>query len=339
MVKTLKTFYTIGNLNYKTVELVARAISSKFGKDAFDKMVLLNSPESAKEQEKQIEIYRRYIPTGFSVLGISVDEEGKIRNKDLVDIFSTDCEKIVDLSNGQKVTSSILYMAASLCNVNDIYYLILHKKPVDLPSNPIEGKDYDYVKMGKFIGIESLSKISYFDLIYYNEKVDDIFDERCEIQGLYNKARKGLLKGISDFFGNQIDGRSAINNITIGNEGLINETFSYLKNDKVTSAFAQINNIDFYNKKFDRVGCIQRFFQKYTQVADNQDENIVVLRTLPSLMSTLRAYRNLTAHSSMNTHEFTADEVRIAMNMMLEAFRCAKQNPDLWKRIKMSKGK
>ena len=193
--------------------------------------------------------------------------------------------------------------------------------------------------MGKFIGIESLSKISYFDLIYYNEKVDDIFDERCEIQGLYNKARKGLLKGISDFFGNQIDGRSAINNITIGNEGLINETFSYLKNDKVTSAFAQINNIDFYNKKFDRVGCIQRFFQKYIQVADNQDENIVVLRTLPSLMSTLRAYRNLTAHSSMNTHEFTADEVRIAMNMMLEAFRCAKQNPDLWKRIKMSKGK
>ena len=156
---------------------------------------------------------------------------------------------------------------------------------------------------------------------------------------MYNKARKGLLKGISDFFGNQIDGRSAINNITIGNEGLINETFSYLKNDKETSVFAQISNVDFYNKKFDRVGCIQRFFQKYTQVADNQDENIVVLRTLPSLMSTLRAYRNLTAHSSMNTHEFTADEVRIAMNMMLEAFRCAKQNPDLWKRIKMSKGK
>ena len=335
----MKTFYTIGNLNFRTIELVARSISAKFGKEAFDKMVLLNSRESAKEQEKQIEIYRKYIHTGFSVLGISVDAEGKIRNKDLVDIFTSDCEKIVDLSNGQKVTSSILYMAASLCNVNDIYYLILHKKPVDLPNNPVEGKDFDYIKMGKFIGIESLSKISYFDLIYYNEKVDDIFDERCELQGLYNIARQGLLKGISDFFGNQIDGRSAINNITIGNEGLINETFSYLKTDKITSTFAKKNDVDFYNKRFDSVGCIQRFFQKYTQMADNQDENIVIMRTLPPLMSTLRAYRNLTAHSSMNTHEFTADEVRIAMNMMLEAFRCAKQNSDLWNRIKISKGK
>ena len=339
----MKTFYTIGNLNFKTIELVAKSIAAKFGNEAFDKMVLLNSSESAREQEKQIEIYRKYIHTGFSVLGISVDEQGKIRNKDLVDIFSSDCEKIVDLSNGQKVTSSILYMAASLCNVNDIYYLILHKKPVDLPNNPVEGKDFDYIKMGKFIGIESLSKISYFDLIYYNEKVDNIFNEHSEtdyeIKTLYNTARKGLIKGISDFFGNQIDGRSAINNITIGNEGLINETFLFLRTDRVTSSFAQMNDVDFYNQRFDRVGCIQRFFQKYTQASNSYDENIVSLRTLPPLMSTLRAYRNLTAHSSMNTHEFTADEVRIAMNMMLEAFRCAKQNPNLWQRIKTSNGK
>ena len=71
--RIMKTFYTIGNLNFKTIELVAKSIAAKFGNEAFDKMVLLNSSESAREQEKQIEIYRKYIHTGFSVLGISVD--------------------------------------------------------------------------------------------------------------------------------------------------------------------------------------------------------------------------------------------------------------------------
>lgn len=329
----MKTFYTIGNLNFKTIELVAKSIFAKFGEHAFDKMVLLNSLESAREQVQQVEIYRKYIHTDFSVLGITVNKDGKIRHTDLVDIFSSDCEKIVDLSNGQKVTSSILYMAASLCNVDDIYYLILHKKPLDLPVNPIEKIDYDYMKIGKFTGIQSLSKISFFDLIYYNEEAENIFNEQCLPNSLYMKAKKGLLKGIKDFFDNQIDGRSAINNITIGNEGLINATYSYLSTNPFALKFAQKTGI-FFRSTFDPVGVIQKFYTEYTKDKNHQNKDLVVLRTLPSLMSTLRAYRNLTAHSSMHTHEFSPDEVRIAVNMMLEAFRCAKQNADLWKKVK-----
>ncbi len=330
----MKTFYTIGNLNHKTIELVAKSVFEKFGKYAFDKMILLNSPESAREQFEQVNIYRQYIHTDFSILGITVNEDGKIRPLDLVDIFSSNCEKIVDLSNGQKVTSSILYMAASLCNVDNIYYLILHKKPSDLPANPVENIDYSYKKIGKFTGMQNLSKISYFDLIYYNEEVENIFNEQCSLGSLYTKSKKGLLKGISDFFDNQIDGRSAINNVTIGNEGLIAETFSYLSTNSIALEFAQKHRIIF-NSNYDPVGCLQYFFKKYTlNGADCPKNNLIVLRTLPALMSTLREFRNLTAHSSLHTHEFSPDEVRIAVNMMLEAFRCAKQNEDLWQRIK-----
>ncbi len=329
----MRTFYTIGNLNYSTVNLVAQAICTKFGTKAFDKLVLLNSPESEKKQASQISIYRKYITTDFSVVGVTIDSEGKIKLRDLIDIFSSNNEKIVDLSNGQKITSSILYMAASLCSVNDIYNLVLHKPPQELPQKPVEGIDFDYVKLGKFVGLESLAKISYFDLIYYKEETEQIFDEKCASNSLYNKSKQGILKGISDFFGHQMDGRSAISNITVGNEGLIETFHQFIIQNPFAIKFAGTCGFQL-DMNCDPVGHLQRFYRDYTKYEKKPIFELSVLRTLPALVSTMREYRNLTAHSSKHTHEFTSDEVRISINMMLEAFKCAKKNDELWTMIK-----
>lgn len=330
----MKIFCTIGNLNFNTIDLVAKSVRSKFGENAFDKLVILNSKESEKVQNEQVDIYRKYIKTGFSVLGINVFDDGKIRIKDLIDIFSMDGDKIIDLSNGQKVTSALLYMAASLCNIKDIYYLILHKAPRELPPKPVESVDYEYCQMGKFEGAESFAKISYFDLVYYQDEVNAIFDEELPADSLYEKAKRGLRKGISDFFGNYADGRSAINNVTISNEGMMGVFLSFLKNEPTARDFAERNGVALYDEKKYVIGRIQFFYKKYTRSDEELKQSIVVLRTIPSLMSTIREYRNLTAHSSRNTHEFTSDEVRIAINIMLEIFKCAKKNDLLWSMIK-----
>ena len=104
-----------------TVNLVANAIKQYFSENAFDKMVILNTEKSEKYQYEYINIFRKYIKTNFSVESLLLDEYGKINSKQIIQIFSNNERKIVDLSNGQKTTAGMLYMAARLCNIEDIY--------------------------------------------------------------------------------------------------------------------------------------------------------------------------------------------------------------------------
>lgn len=335
---TMTTFYTIGNINLKTVKLVALSIRDTFGPNAFDQMIILNSVESEEEQDKQIKIYREYIKTNFTVLQILTNDDGKIKLENLIKMFSEEGDKIVDLSNGRKVTSSMLYTAASLCNVDDIYYLLMINQPQNDSLNMKIDVDYRYIKIGKFQGLKSLAKVSCFDLIYYNDEVLELFSENHSDVSAYEVAKSGLITGISDFFSKN-DGRSAINNITIGNERLINLFLDYIKNDSYSKKFAKENGVVFDNKK-DPIGMLQYFFKQLTredmtrQAISPEKKELFMLRTLPSLLSTMREYRNLSSHSSMNPYKFTTDEIRMALNIMIEAYKCAKKNSALWDKLK-----
>ncbi len=334
----MTTFYTIGNINLKTVELVAISIRETFGENAFEQMVILNSVESEGEQDDQIKIYRKYITTNFTVLQILTEDDGKIKLENMVKMFSEKGEKIVDLSNGRKVTSSMLYTAASLCNVDDIYYLLMINRPQNDDLNIKFNVDYKYIKIGRFQGLKSLAKISCFDLIYYNDEVLELFSERCSDVSSYEIAKSGLITGISDFF-SKSDGRSAINNITIGNERLIKLFLDYIKNDSYCKKFAKENNVIFDANR-DPIGMLQYFFKQLTredmtrQAISPEKKALFMLRTLPSLLSTMREYRNLSSHSAMNPYKFTIDEIRMALNIMIEAYKCAKKNPTLWDKLK-----
>ena len=36
----------------------------------------------------------------------------------------------------------------------------------------------------------------------------------------------------------------------------------------------------------------------------------------------------------MNPYKFTTDEIRMALNIMIEAYKCAKKNSALWDKLK-----
>ena len=56
----MAVFYTIGNLNLDTVELVAKAVKESEPQSIIHKVVILDSPESERLQNEQIAIYRKY---------------------------------------------------------------------------------------------------------------------------------------------------------------------------------------------------------------------------------------------------------------------------------------
>lgn len=313
--------YTIGNTNLKTVNLVAKAISENLV-DSIDKLVIFETNESYEVHIEQVNYYKKYLGD-FIVETVFIHKNGSIDADHLNVVFAYTGNKYVDLTNGNKITSSELYASASLCSIENIYYLFLKTKPNDLPSKPVNGKDYEYIKVKKFQGLVSLAKISYFDLIYYNSEVEKIFTS-IPNKFLYS-SYQGIVTAISTFFKSD-NYRSAVNNATIGIEGVIKKLRYYFSNNDECVRFASKNGIQFGQR--DPVGEMSFFFKSYNIYGRNPE--ILKLCTLPGLLSALRDYRNLSAHDSQNGHIFTSDEARIVINMTLEVFKCLKNNKEIW---------
>lgn len=317
--------YTIGNTRIETVDLVAQAIAEKFKKQNFDEVVIFNTKQSFKLLSEQINCYKKYLGD-FIFTNIDVNEYGNINQIYLNKVFSKEGFKVVDLTNGQKTTASLIYMTASLCNLENIYYLLVKNL------NSKDKIDYKYIKMDKFQGTYYLSKVSYFDLIYYNKEIDMVFenidideDNVIEEKSLFYSIYRGFKTGISQFFDTN-NYRSAINNVTIGNESLIEYLKEYTITNPICKSFSESNNVNFEQK--DPVGALQYFYKNYSCKGSNTE--ILKLCTIPFLLGSAREYRNLSAHDSKNKHVFTSDEARIAINLCLEVLKCAKQNKEFW---------
>jgi hypothetical protein len=327
----MRIFYTIGNTNLSTVKLVAKAIKEKIieeGATRFDKIVLFNTRESHEGGmlQKQIDIYREYInPVRFEE--IMLNEYGTIEWKEFTAVFEDSGEKFIDLSNGPKTTTALLYLAASLISIENIYLLSIKVK--DLPADPILGQHYDYIKLSRFGDLSGLAKISYFDLIYYIDEVNEIFgyDEGSFLL----RTKKSLETAIYTFFSGD-SYRSVISDATIFVEVTISYLLDFLIEYKPVADYAKKNKI-FLSTQKDPLGAISYFYRSYSKY-DGTDKNIMSLITLSGLLSALKNYRNIAAHSGNIAHNFTVEEARIVLNMVIEALRRMRSNNIFWNSLK-----
>lgn len=323
-------FYTIGNINLHTVELVAKAVRESEPNVKINRVVIFDSAKSEKLQNEQIEIYRRYFGD-FVREGIRINDDGSVDSAMLFYVFANDEEKIVDLSNGQKSTSSLLFMAANLCQIDRIYYLMLKTAP---KADMVLGRDYDYIKMKKMDCVGKLAKISYFDLIYYSDELQKLFSEsERSVNGPLKVIYEGLSSGIREFFSGT-DFRSVVSNVTIGNEKIIDSFIEYLQSDKECQRYCRENDIKITRDR-DPVGVLTYFSRSY--VKNGRKKEILALATVPNLVASLREYRNISAHYSKNDIVLTEDQGRIVINLCIEVIKCIHANRDFWEFIKKRK--
>lgn len=326
----MAVLYTIGNINLHTVELVARAVREAEPNANIHKVVIFDSAESEKLQNEQVEIYRRYFGD-FIRESIRINDDGSIDTAKLFYVFANDEEKIVDLSNGQKSTSSLLFMAANLCQIDRIYYLMLKTAP---KAGMILGRDYDYIKMRKIDCVGKLAKISYFDLIYYSDELQKLFTEsERTVNGPLKVIYDGLNSGIREFFSGT-DFRSVVANVTIGNEKIIDSFIEYLKSDEECQRYCRENSINITDDR-DPVGILTYFSRNY--VKNGRKKKILALATVPNLVASLREYRNISAHYSKNDIVLTEDQGRIVINLCIEVIKRIHANRDFWEFIKKRK--
>lgn len=194
---------------------------------------------------------------------------------------------VVDLTNGTKETTSLLYMASSLSKITNINYINVKKdqegKFIDLSS--VTGKD-----LGQFIDkkifeplqdIKLFGKWNYFDLIFYKESFKDILSQYPpKMSEFVDKWNNQFTMGIEQYFDPKDKFMSSAKTLGL----LMEDIYS-----KIISEF-QLQNLKEFECHFDEI----RKKHKHKQVfGDHRDMNFVT----DMLFSVVRHYRNMASHN------------------------------------------
>lgn len=309
--------YVVSSTNLETVETVAEEIK-RIASIQFSKIYIISTNNSHLRILEQMEIYEKHFsPQRIEEIIIDINNGGD--KNIIVDIFKESSQHFVDLSNGPRIVSAILYMCANLCNINDVYYLSKNSNDQS-----------EYVKVKKFIDNNSFADYSFYDIIYYNEEISSIFGNEDYSQGsLMWKVQNELYSAVNTFF---VKGefKTAIFSAVCGIEYITDVLLNFLIDTQaeVTSEL----NVDFKNPKYkDPIGKINYFFSQYSQQDKYSDLNKI--QCLPFLLSSLRGFRNSAAHYAKHTHVFSNSEARIVINTSIELYRILRQNDEIWKRL------
>jgi hypothetical protein len=338
----MSVLYTCGNKNLNSVKLVANAIKKLISENENDSLskIVLFSAETTRDNifTDQVNIYKRILGDRIRIEDVTLSADGTGESADFTAVFNEDSLKYVDLTNGQKYITAQLYLAASLIQIKNIYYASLLRSPAEMPEDPSWGNDYEYIQLPPFTGIANLSRISYFDFIFYIEEIDIIFDGTPDNSFVW-RMRNDLKKSVSSFFqGDNLC--SAVSDATKSSEALITYLLDFLRSYLPAIQFSNDFGIRLYGQQ-DPLGAISFFFNKYSKETSGNrnymDDSLEPILTVPSLLTPLRSFRNIAAHSSMSSHKFEVSEVRICINLALEIFRCARSSKDFWKNLSEKK--
>jgi hypothetical protein len=336
----MTTLYTSANTNLRTAGLVAHAVSEQLSADGsprVKKLVLFSSPQTSIPdfKAKEEEVYHGEFGPDVRIERVPLSPDGLAKADDVAGVFAGSGPKYVDLTNGQKVTTAQLYLAASLLQIDNIYSASLLVDPVNLSNPPVLGAEYLYVPVPRFANLHDLSRLSYFDLIFYMDQIQAIFSDPAG-GAFLSDMRKDLVSAVADYC-QENNLRNAASSSTTSVEVFIKELLAFLKSYQFAVGFAASRRMALDNQK-DPLGAISYFFRLYSEHGSQasppvRDPELEALLTLPGLLSPLRMFRNLSAHSGASCHVFRPHEIRICINLALEAFRCAKASTEFWRRL------
>ena len=166
---------TSGNPNLETIKTVLAIVSREY-KDRVDKVLFIDNEYSIKDingnsiEGERNNIVRAIFGKNIKIESVLIDlrdihtEIPKILCDQLKNYSKS--EIIVDITNGNKYISSILYASASLIKVDNIISII-------------KGNDNKYIlnKFKPIDNIDALGKYAYFEIIYYSDLINIYIDK------------------------------------------------------------------------------------------------------------------------------------------------------------------
>ena len=216
---------------------------------------------------------------------------------DQLRLYNND-EIIVDLTNGNKFISSVLYASASLSRIKNLFFLFvsfdkLGKKPEELNSG-----DYNIDVISPLNNMESIGKYTYFEIVYYKEKIDNIINNFSGVKFnssfLNNMFESQINASISNYFLEKYS--ECVSNIGQLIEEITIELCMRIK----TIAKGKIKNKP--SKSFDeaitwlRTNFCDPLRGKRNKELSDFEEKLKNMQNIDKIIDMVRVYRNLSSH-------------------------------------------
>ena len=326
----MKILVTAGNIFTPTFDSVCHAV--KKVADEIEAMHIFDTPQSAEHAEENGRSSRiRGIlgPVDITTSLVNSDNLQRIvpnRLSRLIRDFGVD-NIIVDLSNGQKITTSVLYAVSTISRIDQIYALEFHVRltPDTQLSDLTYGEDWNYTRIHPLKEILNITQSSYVELIYYRDRIENIVSalEAKNLQFAVD-ARDRLEHSLVDYFTWSVSDaysperlERCVNGLGKICEDAASAWHQYCRREGLITT--QANNFNAQVKQI-----ISRW-DKYRKEAadgnlDTTNENVVgaVVPTLAidNQLETMRIYRNLASHSTRH-YRYSKHDARLALDSTL----------------------
>jgi hypothetical protein len=201
-----KVLVTAGNLNQKTFFGVCYAVKNKVG--LVDVIHIFDTLDSEKEAAKihRDRQLRELLKSTLSIRTSIVDDtnlQDVIPNDiaGLIREFGLD-NIIIDLTNGQKITASVLYAVSTISRLANIYTLELFDRTLlDKPLREWPTNSWHYAKIESLKEILNITQSSYVELIYYRDRITSLVAElEKKNSELASETRDRLEQSLVDYF-------------------------------------------------------------------------------------------------------------------------------------------
>lgn len=318
-----------GNPNLNTVRNVIYFANSYFGEEKINKVFFIDTDDSnCDDQGESLEGERNAIAKHYLGNKITISSQ-EISKQDLhikiPEIISKEMlhysveDLIIDMTNGKRIMSSILYAAASLSKLNNLFFLFVKHGKLKCSPEDLESDDYEIEVISPIKNIETIGKHTFFEIIYYKDKELEIREnlDVGQFRSSYLKSKfcNDFSVAIQDYFSANYP-NCIINTGQLAEE--ISKELYYIIKNKAKGKLKSIKSHNFP----DYITWLQANFcevirgkMSRNDELEDYEKHLVILVNADKLLDIIRVYRNRSAHPG-NLHR-GQEEARLVLNTFI----------------------
>lgn len=299
-----------GNPNLDSIRSVVYFANEEFEK-SIKKVHFLDNEESLRNEEgesieaERNEFVRECIPD-VRVTSTLISRSNmhlkipQILSKEL-EVYDRD-DIVVDLTNGTKSISSVLYASASLSKIPNLFFLSITPDKRSDPPQSLDDENYDVEDLPALENIGEIGKYSYFEIIYYLERTVELTSEidRTSLTDDYLKRgmEAELQRGVRNYFREEY--AQCIQKIGQVMEALSAELADGIRN-KAQGAIQNGADTGFYStNSWLRSNFCQELRGKLKDDTELEgyEDDLSDLANVDKILETIRVYRNMSSHGT-----------------------------------------
>ena len=289
-------------------------------------ILFIDTKSSIMKEDKSIEgerniFVRKYIPKAIIETSLNTKEELHIEIPRILSeklLLFSESDIVVDLTNGNKYVSNILYASASLSKITQLFFLFVSIGKQNEPPELLKNDDYSIEVISALENLESIGKYTYFEITYYRETTDqllaDFGNTDFKSSFLKNMLNLQIRDAVTKYFSeNYPDAISCLGQVI---EEIAIELCQAIKNE----AKGEIKAKD--PKSFDEsISWLRSNFcdplrGKRNRELNEYEERLKVLQNADKIIDTIKVYRNLSSHGGYEILR-GREEARLILNITI----------------------